>query len=112
MKDIMFMKKPEDEIKLSAILMSICEVHGNGNSNIHIEGLQSVGFIKVDIYNSELWHKDSHIYINLDDYGLFGDKVYFIRSEESKKIFYRMVKLNKLKNGMVSSMGDIDQKEN
>jgi len=97
LKDVLFMKDPEDEIKLSAIIMAICEVHGNNNSNIHIEGLQTLGFIKINIYNSKLWQKDSHIFINLDDYGLLGDKVYWVKSDDDKKMFNRLVKIKKLK---------------
>ena len=106
MDNVLFWDKEDDGVKLSAILMAICEVHGNGNSNIRVEGINTTRFIKVDIYNSKLWLKDSKIYINLDDYGILGDKVYWIKSDESKKIFNRMVKLKRIRDEFFPAMAN------
>ena len=86
----------EDSYKFSAIVMGIVEIHGV-NCTISIEELKGTDYIKFDVFNSKIWESDSKIFINLNEYGIIDNKLYYIKTEEDKLNFYRIAKLRKIK---------------
>jgi len=95
----------EDNYKFSAIITGIVEIHGNG-CNLSIEELSQTSYIKIDVFNSNIWQSDSKIYIDLNDYGLIDNKLYYIKTDEDKLNFYRIAKIKKIKNEFFSTMAD------
>jgi len=97
------LRKGEEAEKFSAVIMGMCEAHGN-SCTIVIEDIKTTGFIRFDIYNSELWENDSKTFINLNHYGLIDNKLYFIKEDKNRLMYNRMLKLNQLKQKVVNNI--------
>ena len=82
--------------KLSAVLVVISDLHGP-NCRILVEDLKTVGFIRFDITNSSIWDKHSPIFVSLDDYEVVKNKLYYVKNDEDKLIFSRMMKIKRIK---------------
>lgn len=85
----------ENNYKFSAIINGIVQIHGN-ECKLGIEQLGGTDYIKIDVINSSLWKTDSKIFLNIDEYGIIDNKLYYIKSEEDKRNFYRTAKLKNI----------------
>jgi hypothetical protein len=86
----------DDEIKFSAILISLCEKFSNAFISIKSDiGNDNKFWVTVENRRYDL--QDTSYIINMSDYGLIGNKLFYIKNEEDKKQFNRIRKLNKLK---------------
>ena len=85
----------EDSLKFSGIVNSIVQLHG-AECRIAIKELDSTDYIQFDVFSSGIWGKDSKIFINLDEYGIIENKLYYIKMEEARTAFYRTAKIKKL----------------
>jgi len=81
----------DDGELMSAIIYSIGNIYKQHNISVDMLSLKHM------VFNVHKPEDTERIYIHLDDYGFYKDKIYFFQTDKDRVEFYRMVKLKKLK---------------
>jgi len=82
----------DDGELISAIIYSIGKIHKQHNISVDMLSLKNI------VFNVHKPEDTERIYININDYGLYKNKLYFFQTPKDRVEFYRIIKLNKLKN--------------
>lgn len=86
-----------DELKFSAILIGLGEKYFDAKLSVGAFDTSNNKLFKVNILHNKIELNDSTKIIRISDYGLIGNTLYYMETDEDKKMFNRINKLKKLK---------------
>jgi hypothetical protein len=96
----------DDEVKFSGILMALGERYPNGYITVQMMTATGSFEIFLDQNGTTMTH-----YTHINHYGLIDNTLYFIKEDEDRTIYERMLKLKKIKDELISDVATSPEKQ-